>query len=225
MTDDFYLIAITMLLPLTALMLVLQVNPYQALVMRGILGATAALVYALFGAADVALTEALVGTMLSITLYAVAVRSSMEMRLGWVQSPARLDSSLSQAESTTASALKPAPLNEAFVMALRQALKPHHLRLEIVAYPSPETLQTALTNQRIHSAVLPRTPAIDADGSQQTDVYRIQTRVQRLQGILENGLPPNLAEIDYTDLVQASSTQSSSPLTHPSRSHSAQEPS
>ncbi|MGB3671352.1 MAG: hydrogenase subunit MbhD domain-containing protein, partial [Phormidesmis sp.] len=81
-TADFYMVAITALLPLTAILLVLQVNPYQALVIRGILGAIAALVYALFGAADVALTEALVGTMLSITLYAVAVRSSMVMQIG-----------------------------------------------------------------------------------------------------------------------------------------------
>ena len=82
LSEDFFVVAIAVLFPLTAGLLVCQVNPYQALVIRGILGAIAALVYALFGAADVALTEALVGTMLSITLYAVAVRSSMSMRLG-----------------------------------------------------------------------------------------------------------------------------------------------
>ncbi len=65
MTEDLYVVAITALLPLTACMVVLQVNPYHALVIRGIFGAVAALVYALFGAADVGLTEALVGTMLS----------------------------------------------------------------------------------------------------------------------------------------------------------------
>lgn len=79
---DISLYAIVALLPLAAGMVVLQVNPYHALVIRGILGAIAALVYALLGAADVALTEALVGTMLAITLYAVAVRSSLLMRLG-----------------------------------------------------------------------------------------------------------------------------------------------
>ena len=87
MTEDFYIVAIAALLPLTACMLVFQVNPYHALVIRGILGAIAALVYALFGAADVALTEALVGTMLSITLYAVAVRSSLIMRVGVLGDP------------------------------------------------------------------------------------------------------------------------------------------
>ena len=79
---DWDLAAITALLPIAAVMTVLQKNPYHALVVRGILGAIAALVYALLGAADVALTEALVGTMLAITLYAVAVRSSLVLKLG-----------------------------------------------------------------------------------------------------------------------------------------------
>ena len=38
---DSYIYGITALLPLAAAMLVFQVNPYHALVMRGILGATA----------------------------------------------------------------------------------------------------------------------------------------------------------------------------------------
>ncbi len=79
---DSWLIAVTALLPLTALMLVFQENPYHALVIRGIIGAVAALLYAILGAADVALTEALVGTMLSLMLYAVAVRSSLVLRFG-----------------------------------------------------------------------------------------------------------------------------------------------
>ena len=58
MVNDSYLYMIVALLPLTALMLTLQVNPYHALVIRGILGAIAALVYVVLGAADVALTEA-----------------------------------------------------------------------------------------------------------------------------------------------------------------------
>jgi putative multicomponent Na+:H+ antiporter subunit B len=75
------LLPITALLPLTAVLLVSQGNPYQTLVLRGILGSVATLLYALLGAPDVALTEALVGTLLSTTLYAVALRSSMAMRL------------------------------------------------------------------------------------------------------------------------------------------------
>jgi putative multicomponent Na+:H+ antiporter subunit B len=75
------LLPITALLPLTAVLLVSQNNPYQTLVLRGILGSVATLLYALLGAPDVAIIEALVGTLLSTTLYAVALRSSMALRL------------------------------------------------------------------------------------------------------------------------------------------------
>ena len=94
------LLPITALLPLTALLLVSQENPYQTLVLRGILGSVATLIYALLGAPDVALTEALVGTLLSTTLYAVALRSSMALRPeeletsvishGWLEDGGRL---------------------------------------------------------------------------------------------------------------------------------------
>lgn len=77
MPNEVVTIAIVALMPLSALLLILQSNPYRALIVRGVLGALAALTYALFGAADVALTEALVGTLLSMTLYAIAIRSSL----------------------------------------------------------------------------------------------------------------------------------------------------
>jgi len=81
MNDLYLLLPVMALLPLTAVLLVSQADPYQALILRGVLGVVAALVYALLGAADVALTEAMVGTLLSTTLYAVALRSSMVLRL------------------------------------------------------------------------------------------------------------------------------------------------
>ncbi len=102
------LLPITGLLPLTSLLLVSQNNPYQTLVLRGILGSLATLLYALLGAPDVALTEALVGTLLSTTLYAVALRSSMVLRL-----------SLPEAER----------LPEQRLRVLREWLEPLHLRL------------------------------------------------------------------------------------------------
>ncbi len=130
---DNWLIAVTALLPLTALMLVFQTNPYHALVLRGIVGAVAALIYAVLGAADVALTEALVGTMLSIMLYAVAVRSSLVLRLGIL-----------------ASALSTDTLNP-FLEALQAAVAPHHLRVELVVYPTFDQLKTALHQREIHA--------------------------------------------------------------------------
>lgn len=166
MTDDVYIIAITALLPLMAGLLVLQTNPYYALVIRGILGAVAALVYALFGAADVALTEALVGTMLSITLYAVAVRSSMRMRLGILENEHHAGEMRSQS------------LN-ALLATLRKRLSQHHLSLEPVSYATEDALQTALAEQDIHATL-----------SEQTDdTYDLQIRVPRLQTLLQTALP------------------------------------
>ena len=128
-----YIYIIIALLPLASLMLVFQVNPYQALVVRAILGAVAALVYAVLGGADVALTEALVGTMLAVTLYVVAVRSSLVMRLGIVEGM--------QEESCIGELLT----------GIRKAIDKHYLRLEIVEYPNLSDLKQALQAKEIHA--------------------------------------------------------------------------
>jgi putative multicomponent Na+:H+ antiporter subunit B len=105
------ILPITALLPLTAVLLVSQSNPYQTLVLRGILGSVATLLYALLGAPDVAITEALVGTLLSTTLYAVALRSSMALRLSFPAGE---------------------PPSEACLQLLRDWLEPLSLRLRLV---------------------------------------------------------------------------------------------
>jgi putative multicomponent Na+:H+ antiporter subunit B len=188
MSEDLYVVAIAALLPLTALMLVLQVNPYNALVIRGILGAVAALVYALFGAADVALTEALVGTMLSITLYAVAVRSSMSMRLGVVAPGPDPEDGHQEF---------PYP-DEPLLSALRTMLKAHHMRLERVAYPGLPALRAALQNKEIHAICI----SMDAQGTSllpvdSTEPYHIQTRLWRLYELLQSEIPPTMASLSY----------------------------
>jgi putative multicomponent Na+:H+ antiporter subunit B len=118
--DIALLLPVTALLPLTAILLVAQANPYQTLVLRGILGAVCALIYALLGAADVALTEALVGTLLSTTLYAVALRSSMVLRVAVAAEPP------SQ------------PLHEQLQEQLRSWLDPLSLRLELLSPTDPD---------------------------------------------------------------------------------------
>ncbi|WP_051039852.1 DUF4040 domain-containing protein [Synechococcus sp. PCC 7336] len=205
MTEDFYVIAIVALLPLTACMVVLQVNPYHALVIRGILGAVAALVYALFGAADVALTEALVGTMLSITLYAVAVRSSLSMRVGLL---AR-ESSAKSAPLANAAASELAHPSEQLLSALRKTSNKYHMRLELVTYTNLQALQTALMAKEIHTIYV----LSDYDLSEQSVAWEpsqsppadgqprhhIQTRVQRLYDIMQEELPATLASLTYID--------------------------
>ncbi|MEM9006040.1 MAG: DUF4040 domain-containing protein [Cyanobacteria bacterium P01_F01_bin.86] len=211
MTQELYVYVIVALLPLTACMLVFQVNPYHALVIRGILGAVAALVYALLGAADVALTEALVGTMLSITLYAVAVRSSMSLRLGVLEQPPH---------KMSKDGLAPTDVPEHTLLAgplrndLRQVLNRYHMRLEVVPYPHPQAMQAALEAKDIHavctvldSGTLPASSAWDEPSS-----YHLQIRVQRLYTLLQAGLPLNgvkLSHITPATLGQSDISQSS----------------
>ena len=116
--NDLYIYLIVALLPLSSLMLILEKNPYHALVIRGILGAVAVLAYVVLGGADVALTEALMGTLLAVILYIVAVRSSLVMRLGVLES---FSQSLQSDESS-----------EDLINNIRQAISQSYLRLELV---------------------------------------------------------------------------------------------
>lgn len=164
---DGYVVAITALLPLVAVMVITQKDPYYALVMRGILGAVAALVYALFGAADVALTEALVGTMLSTMLYAIAVRSSMTLRLGILEETKNIDNSELQNHY------------KQLLSNLRHSLRPYHLRLEQVSYPSTVALQDALQSKAVHAT------CILSPGD---NIYRLNIRVPKLYKMLRTHL-------------------------------------
>ena len=199
MTEDFYIVAITALLPFTGCMLVLQANPYHALVMRGILGAVAALVYALFGAADVALTEALVGTMLSITLYAVAVRSSLIMRVGVLKGDS----------AEKSDNLEHIPPSEQLLSALRKMLSKHHMRLELVDYNNLQALKTALMSKEIHTTCFlseqwVSDKLLQSSTTEEHPLYSIQTRVQRLYEIMQVDIPPTLASLTYIDSASLS---------------------
>ena len=187
MLENLDVVAIAALLPLTAAMLVTQVDPYHALVIRGILGAVAALVYALFGAADVALTEALVGTMLSITLYAIAVRSSMSLRLGVL-------------EETNDAAAAMAPTQYVYP-ALRKILKNYHMRLEVLTFPTVQALQFALENKEIHATCV-AAEQYDPDKLELSETvtapYLVSVRLQRLYDILHGAMPVAIANISFS---------------------------
>ena len=197
MLENLDVLAISALLPLTACMLVTQVNPYHALIIRGILGAVAALVYALFGAADVALTEALVGTMLSITLYAIAVRSSMSLRLGTLAPP---DTDVQKVDIDDA---VPSAMSQRLFPALRQALKKHHLNLEVLPYASSQALQFALENKEIHAACIPsHRLKPEAASSDVNAPYVLNVRLSRLYEILDAALPDDLAAVSFSRALQ-----------------------
>ncbi|HEY9738184.1 MAG TPA: DUF4040 domain-containing protein [Trichocoleus sp.] len=189
---DYAVNLIVALLPLTAIMLVLQVNPYHALVIRGILGAVSALIYALLGAADVALTEALVGTLLSVMLYAVAVRSSLVMRLGVLQDPSK------------------EPADEKgygdLITALQAVLEKHYLRLELVPYANAQALHQALIDREIHASCTEQVSAGYLHTLQdiKSEAYQLSIRVRRLYEIMQSELVSPSTALAYVSAPETS---------------------
>jgi putative multicomponent Na+:H+ antiporter subunit B len=201
--SDSYIYGIVALLPLTAVMLTIQVNPYRALVMRGILGAVAALVYAILGAADVALTEALVGTMLAITLYAVAVRSSLVIRIGV------LKDRLLHADDRSKGEGSDHPFAD-LTTNLRTIARKYHLRLELVPYPDPQSLYQALIEKEVHATCIERWSMTGPWPSHQAELdakvfgderqpYQTATRIRCLHEIFQTELPSAATSLVYVN--------------------------
>lgn len=189
---DLYVYTIVALLPLAACLVIFQVNPYHALAMRGILGAIAALVYTVLGAPDVALTEALVGTLLAITLYAVAVRSSLVLRLGILENGEKaLDAERSSPE---------------FLTELRQILNRRQMRLEILPYSDQQALQKALTEKEIHATWMRQSlpNKVDLDPNSATPAYQMTLRIQRIYDILQSELSASETVLSYVDVPEPS---------------------
>ncbi len=179
---DKYIYVIVALLPLSALMLVTQANPYHALIIRGILGAVAALIYAILGAGDVALTEAMVGTMLAVTLYVIAVRSSLIMRLGILEED--IDKNNLIAKNSYL---------EELITSIRKIVNKYHLSLELVQYPNQKALEEGFKLQELHAICtkqkLLEEPELDINTiTENKQNYNIEIRVQRLFKIMQSEL-------------------------------------
>ena len=176
---DIYLYIIVALLPLTSCLVVFQVNPYHALALRGILGAIAALVYAVLGAADVGLTEALMGTLLAITLYAVAVRSSLVLRIGML------------ADAAHHLGKEPAFLE--LTADFRRILNKRHMRLELIPYNDIHALQRALSEKEIHATC---THHLDTDVPLRTTI-----RIPRIYDIMQTELTSPQTVLSYATQI------------------------
>ncbi len=186
---DIYVYVIIALMPLAGVILVLETNPYHALVIRGILGAIAALVYALLGAADVALTEALVGTMLAITLYVVAVRSSLILRLGVIQ-----HESLDPEDQAVVNP-ETEQYFEQLIAEFRKMCSKHYMRLEIMTYDNQVALQRALIEKEIHATCM-RSLDLNLE-EKEKPLLHTQTRIQRLYEIMQSELSSIETSLTY----------------------------
>jgi putative multicomponent Na+:H+ antiporter subunit B len=193
--NDSYIYVITALLPLSALMLILQVNPYHALVIQGIQGAVATLVFAVLGAADVALTQALMGTLLAITLYAIAVRSSLVMRLGVLE-----DGAIETDDESHLGQL---------MDDLRTIFGKHYMRLEVVPYTNTQALHRALMDKEIHATCARRDydhpdPVASED---EQEPYHTTTRVRRLYDIMRTELSSPATSLTFVNASDSGEEQ------------------
>jgi putative multicomponent Na+:H+ antiporter subunit B len=197
--NDIDIIVITALLPLSALMVVLQVNPYHALVIQGILGAVAALIYAVLGAADVALTQALMGTLLAITLYAIAVRSSLIMRLGVLEDGAM------EADDNSLRDDKAKRRFGQLMDDLRTIFGKRYMRLELVPYTNTQTLHRALMDKEVHATCAPRSPSEhdnqdDAAYGADKEPLHTAIRVRRIYDIMRTELSSSGIILTYVNV-------------------------
>jgi putative multicomponent Na+:H+ antiporter subunit B len=219
--SDIYLILIVSLLPLSAVMFLFQVNPYHALVVRGILGSVAALGYAALGAADVALTEALVGTMLAITLYAVAVRSSMVMRLG-VNEDSKTTFKIGPMKQTGNALIGESQFG-GVVDDVRSIMARRHVRLELVTYPNTRSLHQALAAKEIHGICVQRISLEQSYSEPEADTnepppIQMTIRIPRLYDILKAELSSSKTDLIYeqtTDVKGSEKDETASLETHP----------
>lgn len=192
--NDSYIYVLVALLPLAACMLVFQVNPYHALLLRGVLGAIAALVYAILGAGDVALTEALVGTLLAVTLYAVTVRSSLVLRLGGIED--ELNAAKSDRDFGK------------LIDDLRRIFAKRQMRLELVPYSNTQALQRALMEKEIHATCTRQEQwepenRDSAAWEDKRQPYHTATRVQRIYDIMQTELSSPVTILTYVDTPEA----------------------
>lgn len=208
--SDSYIYVITALLPLSALMLILQTNPYHALVIQGIQGAVAALVFAVFGAADVALTQALMGTLLAITLYAIAVRSSLVMRLGVLEDGAIAQSAVPKAieadddsllDGKAVSVATPPKCDDfqQLMDELRTIFHKHYMRVEVVPYTNRQALHRGLMEKEVHAACARREYDNQDLVAIQDEPYHTTTRVRRLYDIMQAELSSPATSLTFVN--------------------------
>ena len=209
--NDIYIYVITALLPLSALMLLLEVNPYHALITQGILGAVAALVYAVLGAPDVALTQALMGTLLGITLYAIAVRSSLVMRLGVLEDGAiETDyESLRDDQAVSVATWQECDHFQQLMDDLRTIFHKHYMRVEVVPYTNTQALHRALMEKEIHAACAraeyDNQHSVASEDEQQP--YHTTIRVRRLYDIMRTELSSPATSLTYVNASDSGEEQ------------------
>jgi putative multicomponent Na+:H+ antiporter subunit B len=139
--NDWVLAGFVALLPITALATVLQKRPLHAILARGMMGASAALIYGMMGAPDVALTEALMGTLLTVLLYLIAVRSAMTAKIGWLS-------------GSSGEAIPARDACDKAFETLRTCCHRQGMEMELIEFERRTEMRKALLKGRIHGMIV-----------------------------------------------------------------------
>lgn len=185
MPIDYSVLFIVALMPVVSIILVVQNNPYHALVIRAILGAVATLVYAVLGGADVALTEAMIGTLLAVSLYIISVRSSQVLRLGIL---CGTDVNTTVGHEVDFNTL---------LKSIREVIDRYYLRLELIEYPDQKALNRAMSKQAIHAICVPANN-IALPGQ----YYILSVRVARLFEIFTQELHVSTVALNFATPIK-----------------------
>ena len=86
-SSDLLVIGAAAFIPILSVLTLREGHILHAIIGRGMLGIAAAIAYALMGAPDVAVTEALMGAFLVTLLYVVVFSTAGELRVGYVETP------------------------------------------------------------------------------------------------------------------------------------------
>jgi len=124
-------IAIVLLLPITAIMTIVQKRLLHAVISRAVFGISASLVYMYLKAPDVAITEALMGAILVTLLYVIAIKSSGIVRVGFVPVHMLMEKVKDEMQGVEAEILK-------------RFFTHHHLKYRLVEFENQRELIQAL---------------------------------------------------------------------------------
>lgn len=124
-------IAIVLLLPITAIMTIVQRRLLHAVISRAVFGISASLVYMYLKAPDVAITEALMGAILVTLLYVIAIKSSGIVRVGFVPVYMLMEKVKDEMQGVEAEILK-------------RFFTHHHLKYRLVEFENQRELIQAL---------------------------------------------------------------------------------
>jgi putative multicomponent Na+:H+ antiporter subunit B len=140
--SDILVIGTSMLIPVLAVLTLREQHLLHAIIGKGMLGIAAAAAYAMMGAPDVAVTEALMGALLVTLLYVVVFSSTGRFRVGYVELSPLVQKGVEGPEGF-------------LIELLRDFGRASGIRPDFIPFDNRESLKGALKNGTMDMAIGP----------------------------------------------------------------------